>query len=66
VEEVCQEVFLSVIKHLGSFHGQSQFQTWLFRIATNKARDYRERQQAAKRGGGHTPASLTLRIRRLA
>jgi RNA polymerase sigma-70 factor (ECF subfamily) len=57
-EEICQEVFLSVIKNLASFHGESQFQTWLFRIATNKARDYRERKSAAKRGGGHTPLSL--------
>src|SRR5437867_13391387 len=58
VEEVCQEVFLSVIKNLNSFNGESQFQTWLFRIAANKGRDYRERQHAAKRGGGQTPISL--------
>ena len=58
VEEICQEVFLSVIKNLHSFQGDSQFQTWLFRIAANKARDYRERQHAAKRGGGQTPLSL--------
>src|SRR5213078_634658 len=58
VEEVCQESFLSVIKNLGSFNGKSQFQTWLFRIAANKARDYRERQRAGKRGGGQTPVSL--------
>jgi RNA polymerase sigma-70 factor, ECF subfamily len=58
VEEICQEVFLSVIRNLDSFHGESQFQTWLFRIASNKARDYRERQRAAKRGGGQTPISL--------
>ncbi len=58
VEEICQETFLSVIRNLVSFHGQSQFQTWLFRIAANKARDHRERQRAAKRGGGQTPLSL--------
>ena len=57
-EEICQEVFLSVIRNLDSFHGESQFQTWLFRIAANKARDYRERRNAAKRGGGQTPLSL--------
>ena len=57
-EEICQEVFLAVIKNLDSFHGQSQFQTWLFRIAANKARDYLERQRAAKRGGGQTTLSL--------
>jgi RNA polymerase sigma-70 factor (ECF subfamily) len=58
VEEICQEVFMSVIRNLDSFHGGSQFQTWLFRIAANKARDYRERRNAAKRGGGQTPLSL--------
>ena len=58
VEEICQETFLSVIKSFDSFVGRSQFQTWLFRIAANKARDYRERQRAAKRGGGQTPISL--------
>ena len=57
-EEICQEVFLSVIKNLDSFHGESQFQTWLFRIAANKARDFRERRNAAKRGSGLTPISL--------
>src|SRR6266498_3212162 len=57
-EEVCQEVFLSVIKNLDSFHGESQFQTWLFRVAANKTRDYRERRYAAKRGGGLMPVSL--------
>jgi RNA polymerase sigma-70 factor (ECF subfamily) len=30
----------------------------LFRIATNKARDFREKQMAAKRGGGSVPLSL--------
>lgn len=57
-EEICQEVFLSVIKNLKSFHGASQVQTWIFRIASNKARDFREKQQAAKRGGGQSPLSL--------
>ena len=58
VEEICQEVFLAVIKNLNSFQGGSQFQTWLFRIAANKARDFREKQVAAKRGGGSVPLSL--------
>jgi RNA polymerase sigma-70 factor (ECF subfamily) len=57
-EEICQEVFLSVIKNLDAFHGESRFQTWLFRIAANKARDYREKRIAAKRGGGQITVSL--------
>ena len=58
VEEVCQEVFLTVIRNLHTFQGNSQFQTWLFRIAANKSRDYRQRLQAAKRGGGVVTVSL--------
>jgi RNA polymerase sigma-70 factor (ECF subfamily) len=60
VEEICQEVFLSVIKNINSFQGNSQFQTWLFRIAANKARDYRQRLQAAKRGGGQITIPLQV------
>jgi len=58
VEEICQEVFLTVIKSLHSFQGNCQFQTWLFRIALNRARDYRQRQHAAKRGGGQITVPL--------
>jgi RNA polymerase sigma-70 factor, ECF subfamily len=58
-EEICQETFLSVIKGIASFHGGSRLQTWIFRIAANKARDFREKQSAAKRGGGHANVSLT-------
>ncbi|MDA1273732.1 MAG: RNA polymerase sigma factor [Verrucomicrobia bacterium] len=58
VQEICQETFLSVIKSLSSFKGGSRFQTWLFRIAANKTRDFIERQRAAKRGGGQVPVSL--------
>ncbi|HTD86685.1 MAG TPA: sigma-70 family RNA polymerase sigma factor [Candidatus Binatia bacterium] len=58
VEEICQETFLTVIKHLNSFERSCQFQTWLFRIAANKARDYRDKQHAAKRGGGHANIPL--------
>jgi RNA polymerase sigma-70 factor (ECF subfamily) len=57
-EEICQEAFLSIIKNLDSFNSESQFQTWVFRIATNKARDFREKRIAAKRGGGQTAISL--------
>src|SRR5882672_346299 len=60
VEEICQEVFLTVIKSLNSFHGNCQFQTWLFRIAINRARDYRDRQNAVKRGRGQTLVPLLV------
>ena len=57
-DEICQEVFLSVIKNLAGFGGKSRLQTWLFRIAANKARDYHAKKVAAKRGGGEVPLSL--------
>lgn len=58
VEEISQEVFLAVVRNLQNFQGHSQFQTWLFRIAANKARDFIARQNAEKRGGGQTVLSL--------
>lgn len=58
VEEICQETFLSAIRNIQTFKGESQLQTWLFRIAGNKARDYRDHQQAQKRGGGQQILSL--------
>ncbi|HLH55372.1 MAG TPA: RNA polymerase sigma factor [Verrucomicrobiae bacterium] len=58
VEEICQEVFLSVIRNIESFNQGCRIQTWIFRIASNKAGDFRERQCAAKRGGGRSAVSL--------
>jgi RNA polymerase sigma-70 factor (ECF subfamily) len=58
VEEISQEVFLTVVRNLASFRGASALQTWLFRIAANKARDFLEHRRAAKRGGGRPAVSL--------
>lgn len=55
VEEICQEAFLTVIRSLDSFQGGSRLQTWIFRIAANKAHDHREKLQAPeawRRQGG--------------
>ncbi|MBV9126502.1 MAG: sigma-70 family RNA polymerase sigma factor [Verrucomicrobia bacterium] len=56
-EEICQETFLAVVRHLDDFDGRSAFQTWLLRIATNKAFDHRQKTRALKRGAGaeHLP-----------
>lgn len=62
VEEIAQETFLAVVRNLGSFGGHSQLQTWIFRIAGNKARDFLAKGNAAKRGGGETPFSLDAEI----
>src|SRR5262249_8095702 len=37
-EEVAQEAFLKAFRALRSFRRESQFSTWLFRIAINEAR----------------------------
>ena len=46
-----------MVKNLDRFGGRA-VANWLFRIAANKARDYRAKQVAAKRGGGQVPLSL--------
>jgi RNA polymerase sigma-70 factor (ECF subfamily) len=38
-KEVAQEVFIAVFKHVDSFRGDSKFSTWLFSIATNRAKN---------------------------
>jgi RNA polymerase sigma-70 factor (ECF subfamily) len=58
VEELAQETFLKVVQRLGQFGGGSRLQTWIFRIAANTARDFRDKQRAAKRGGGVEPLPL--------
>ena len=50
-EEILQETFLQVVKHIESFRGDSQLSTWLYRIATN---------QALMRLRRHRPAGLPL------
>lgn len=57
-QEIAQETFLSVVQNLATFKGGSRLQTWIFRIAGNKARDAIERRQAAKRGAGVVALSL--------
>ncbi len=36
-QDVLQECFIKVHRHLDSFHGDSSLKTWIYRIATNEA-----------------------------
>ena len=42
-EEVTQEVLVKVITSLGTFRGESQFRTWLYRIAANHVLNMKRR-----------------------
>jgi RNA polymerase sigma factor (sigma-70 family) len=39
--DATQEILIRVITHLGSFRGESQFTTWVYRVAANYLRDAR-------------------------
>ena len=40
VDDIAQEVFITVYKNLNKFRFESQFTTWLYRITINKCKDY--------------------------
>jgi len=49
IEDVSQEVFIKAYKALGNFRGDSEFYTWLYRIAVNTAKNhlsYKSRRKA--------------------
>ncbi|MBI5500406.1 MAG: sigma-70 family RNA polymerase sigma factor [Deltaproteobacteria bacterium] len=53
-EDVAQDVFVSLIRSIHSFRGDSQFSTWLFRVAVNHVKNHvkylRRRRQQLKVG----------------
>jgi RNA polymerase sigma-70 factor (ECF subfamily) len=64
VDDLVQEVFIAAFANLASFRGDSQFRTWLYRIATNKVRnwwdsDQRRRRREHRSAEGGEPGSQT-------
>ncbi len=43
--DVCQEIWLTVWKHLAAFRGDSKFSTWVHPIATRRAIDHLRRRK---------------------
>ncbi len=40
IDDIMQDVFINVYKHLDSFRFEAKFSTWLYRITVNKCRDF--------------------------
>jgi RNA polymerase sigma-70 factor, ECF subfamily len=40
VDDIAQEVFITVYRHLKTFRFESQFTTWIYRITINKCKDH--------------------------
>jgi RNA polymerase sigma factor (sigma-70 family) len=45
-EEACQDTLLAMARGLPRFEGRSAFRTWMFRLATNRARSAYRRNRA--------------------
>lgn len=48
IDDIAQEVFITVYKHLKSFRFESQFTTWLYRITINKCKDHLRKKNIRK------------------
>ncbi len=47
-EDLTQEIFIHLLRKIGSFRGESQFTTWLHRLAVNQVLMYFRRVKARK------------------
>ncbi len=48
VDDITQEVFITVYKHLKNFRFESQFTTWIYRITINKCKDHLRKMNVRK------------------
>ncbi|MFV8750965.1 RNA polymerase sigma factor [Nannocystaceae bacterium ST9] len=61
VDDLLQDVFIAAFSNLRGFRGDSQFRTWLYRIATNKVRnwwDSTRRRRRRERRASELPIEL--------
>jgi len=45
VDDVIQNIFLQLFRTIGSFRGESRFETWLYRLVVNEALQHRRRNR---------------------
>jgi RNA polymerase sigma-70 factor (ECF subfamily) len=48
VDDIAQEVFITVYRNLKHFRFESQFTTWLYRITVNRCKDYLRKMNVRK------------------
>jgi RNA polymerase sigma-70 factor (ECF subfamily) len=48
IDDIAQEVFITVFKNLKNFRYESQFTTWLYRITINKCKDYLRKKKVRR------------------
>ena len=48
VDDIAQEVFITIYRNLNQFKFQSQFTTWLYRITVNKCKDHIRKMRIRK------------------
>ena len=56
--DLLQDAFLRAYEKLGHFHGESNFYTWIYRIAVNLALSDRRRRRSPVRASGVSPERL--------
>ena len=51
-EEITQDVFIQVFRHIEQFRHESQLRTWIYRITIHTALEFLKKKARKKRGGG--------------
>jgi RNA polymerase sigma-70 factor (ECF subfamily) len=57
-EDIAQEVFLRVFRHLNGFRTGQSFGAWIYRVSVNAVRDYRDRAGRLRREEAPWTAAL--------